>query len=205
MDPVSCVLCDAKLDDATSSRGPKMRARGPTGAARLLESCQAREQRSRTPSCSPGPLRTHPARAARRRKRSGDNSPRIGRTTAKWHSTPAPKSRSSARDASSWLLSPRDDASRREPRGCKVPVRTYGGTEQGCVCVGKAAKNHMITQSPVTGSEHEPQSWRSCSQLCTRQPPDADQGDSKTHSTVPQQPTRSIAATERRKRRKKRC
>ena len=45
-------------------------------------------------------------------QRSGDNSTRIARTTAKWHSTPAPKFRSSAPDASSWLLSPRDDAGR---------------------------------------------------------------------------------------------
>ena len=45
-------------------------------------------------------------------QRPGDNSTRIARTTAKRHSTPAPKFRSSAPDASSWLLSPRDDAGR---------------------------------------------------------------------------------------------
>jgi len=44
-----------------------MRARAQTGPARLLDSCQGRQQRSRTSSHSRGLLRTHPARAARRR------------------------------------------------------------------------------------------------------------------------------------------
>ena len=42
-----------------------------TGAARLLESCQGREQRYRTPSWSAGLLSTPPACAARRRATSG--------------------------------------------------------------------------------------------------------------------------------------
>ena len=50
-------------------------------------------------------------------QRPGDNSTTIVRTTAKWHSQPALKSRCSSPHGSLRLLSPRDDASRREPGG----------------------------------------------------------------------------------------
>ena len=75
-------------------------------------------------------------------QRPGDNSTRIARTTAKRHSTPAPKFRSSAPDASSWLLSPRDDASRREPRGCPEAESTRANvrrSEGGLARIGSAA------------------------------------------------------------------
>ena len=103
----------------------------PNGAARLLDASKGRDQRPRTSSYSRGLLRTPPARAARRRKRSGDNSTRIDRTTAKRHSKAALKARSSSPDASSWLLSPRDDASRSSRAAALRPKHPYKRTTEG--------------------------------------------------------------------------
>ena len=64
-------------------------------------------------------------------QRPGDNSPRLARTTAKRHSKAARKARSSAPDASSWLLSPRDDASRSSRAAALRPKHPYKRTTEG--------------------------------------------------------------------------
>ena len=92
-------------------------------------------------------------------QRPGDNSTRIARTTAKRHSTPAPKFRSSAPDASSWLLSPRTTQAECEPRGCPEAESTRTNVrriEEGLACVRSAAIG-TITQRP--GHQHERPQW----------------------------------------------
>ena len=69
-------------------------------------------------------------------QRPGDNSTRIARTTAKRHSKAARESRSSCSYPSSWLLPPRDDASRREPRG-------YSGAEVTCRRTTEGGRLHI--------------------------------------------------------------
>ena len=98
-----------------------------------VDSCQGREQRSRTSSCGPGLLSTPPAPRGAPSQRPGDNSPRIARTTAKWHPKAARESRSSSPYASSWLRPPRDDERRREPRGfseAEGAAYTYDGARR---------------------------------------------------------------------------
>ena len=113
-----------------------MRARGPTGAAAfsgVVPRPRAKvphvvvRSRSRMYASSP---RDAPS------QRPGDNSTRIARTTAKWHSKAARKTRPSRPYASAWLLSPRDEREPSEPRGCKVPVRTYGGARRAAHALG---------------------------------------------------------------------
>ena len=169
-----------------------MRARGPTGAARLLDSCRGREQRSRTSSSGAGLLRTPPARAARRRN--------VQATTPR--EQPAPPlggTRRRRRSSVPRLQTHHRGCCRRgttraecEPRGCKVPVRMHGGAGRAAHALARLRR--IIRSLPTTHwiRSTSTELDRTCSQLCTRQPPDADQDNSKTHSTVPQQPTRSI-------------
>ena len=92
-------------------------------------------------------------------QRLGHNSPRIARTTAKWHLTTAWKARSSCSYPSSWLLPPRDDASRREPRGCPEAESTRANVrriDEGLACVRSVATG-TITQRP--GHQHERLRW----------------------------------------------
>ena len=132
MDPVSCVLCDAKLDDATAAEAPNESTspNGPRASSGLMPSPRAKvphvvvQSRSLEDASSP---RGAPS------QRPSDNSTTIARTTAKRHSKAARKARSSCPYASSWLLLPRDDASQASRVAAlrlKVPVQTYDGARK---------------------------------------------------------------------------
>jgi hypothetical protein len=106
-----------------------------------------------------------------RSQRPGDNSTRIARTAAKWHSKPAWKSHSSSPDASSWLLSPRDDAGQHELRGVSEAesTRTYvRRSEESFACIWSAATSPTLSgHSLVLVTE------RGISAVCPRWPPKA--------------------------------
>ena len=107
-DAVSCVLCDAKPLDDGHQRELETRA-CPNGSFGLVP-----RPRAKVPHVVVQPRSLEDASSPRGApsQRPGDNSTRIGRTTARWHWKPAPKSRSSGPDASLRLLLPRDDAGR---------------------------------------------------------------------------------------------
>ena len=89
-------------------------------------------------------------------QRPGDNSTKIIRTTAKWHSTPAPKSRFSSPDEPSWVRPLRDDARRREPRGysgAEVTLQAYVG---GRSAFHASEALRRVRPSMVTGSTRVP-------------------------------------------------
>ena len=180
-----------------------MRARAQTGPARLLDSCQGREQRYRTSSHSHGLLRTHPARAARRRNvrattpRGGPERPLSG--TRSWLGSPVPRVHT-GQCGCGRRGTTRADASRAvtlAPRSL-ADVRRR---EEGCTCIGSATTNPKLDGDRI---RHESQ--RETHAPCAGRAPGRRTPNHRCQNYFESTATThsQYAATERRRRRRKR-
>ena len=141
-------------------------------------------------------------------QRPGDNSTTIARTTAKWHSKAARKGRCSCPYASSWLLSPRDDA-RRSSRAVTLAPRSLADVrrrEEGCTCIGSATTNPKLDGDRIRHESqretHAPCAGRAPGR-CT--PNHRCQNYFGSSATTHLQSTATDRRRRRRKRRKKGC